>query len=116
MTLYRFRTLKYQSSETSCIPFVCALNRPEAMSVAVLLDKPQHCFTNLDFISGRVILQIPYNETISAIVVKLEGESKTRLITYVDQLNRPSGREHAQLEVHKVSEYLNHGACLGDFG
>ena len=77
------------------------------MSVSVLLDKPHNCFTNLDFISGRVILQIPYNETISAIVVKLEGESKTRLVSYVDQFGRPSGREHTQLEVHKVSEYIS---------
>ncbi len=75
------------------------------MSVSILLDKPHNCFTNLDFISGRVVLQIPYNETISAIVVKLEGESKTRLMSYVDQSGRPSGREHTQLEVHKVSEY-----------
>lgn len=77
----------------------------KAMSVTILLDKPHTCFTNLDFISGRVILQIPYNETIAAIVVKLEGESKTRLMSYVDPLGYPSARGHSQLEIHKVSEY-----------
>lgn len=77
------------------------------MSVQVLLEKPQNCFTNLDFISGKVVLHIPYNETISAIVVKLEGESKTRLTEapfYTEQI-QSRRREHAELEVHKVSEY-----------
>ena len=76
------------------------------MSVRVQLDKPHAYFTNLDVITGKVILNLPRDETISAIVVKLEGESKTRLSasgSYSD--NDPRGRDRpvTELEVHKVS-------------
>ena len=81
------------------------------MSVHVHLDRPPHFknFTSLDFITGRVILELPNNETISSIVVKLEGESKTRLaisqLPPQEQLALgPRGRRHAELESHKVSE------------
>ncbi|KAL9613150.1 MAG: hypothetical protein Q9167_002315 [Letrouitia subvulpina] len=56
------------------------------MSVRIHLDKPQGCFTNLDYITGKVILSITSNETVTAINVKLEGDSKTRLLG-----NRPYG-------------------------
>lgn len=75
------------------------------MAVRILLDRPHTCFTNLDFITGKVLLQLNINETISNIIVKLEGESKTRLATpdyYVD--NRRSRGGQTELEVHKVSE------------
>ena len=83
------------------------------MSVRIQLDKPHAHFTNLDFITGRVILSLLNHETISAIVVKLEGESKTRLIdNQLPQLEyrgrnaiAPRGREQVESEVHMVSEY-----------
>ena len=74
------------------------------MSVRIQLDNPHNCFTNLDFISGRVILSLVYNETIAGIVVKLEGESRTRLIAPTYDNYRRSDREDMELEVHKVSK------------
>ena len=49
------------------------------MSVRIKLENPPPFYTNLDIISGRVIIDLPSNENISAIIVKLEGESKTVL-------------------------------------
>lgn len=79
------------------------------MSVNIQLDQPHAHFTNLDFITGKVILTILNNETIAAIVVKLEGESKTRLAVsqlppqeQLVQALGPRGRHHAELEVHKL--------------
>ncbi|TAQ90922.1 hypothetical protein B7494_g818 [Chlorociboria aeruginascens] len=60
------------------------------MSVRIQLDNPHSFYTNLDYISGRVILSLTHDETISAIVVKLEGESGTILM-------RPSPRQHPEL-------------------
>ncbi|KAL9576834.1 MAG: hypothetical protein Q9212_006778 [Teloschistes hypoglaucus] len=51
------------------------------MSVRIALDNNQPTlYTNLDFISGRAILSLRNHETIAAITVKLEGESRSRLI------------------------------------
>lgn len=77
------------------------------MSVSIVLDRPHAHFTNLDFITGRVVLNIQSNENISAIAVKLEGESRTHLA--VDsQLHEPAAgpraRNFEEVEVHKVSE------------
>ena len=49
------------------------------MAVRIHLDNPHTCYTNLDFISGKVILSLGREETITAITVKLEGESSTTL-------------------------------------
>jgi hypothetical protein len=54
------------------------------MSVRIQLDKPHSFYTNLDFISGRVILSLTSDDNVSAILVKLEGESRTVLM-------RPAG-------------------------
>ncbi|KAK5945316.1 hypothetical protein PMZ80_002520 [Knufia obscura] len=71
------------------------------MSVRVQLDR-QHgeIYTNLDFITGRVILTLPTDATISAITVKLEGESKSRL----DGPKTPQDQDRRKtlLEVHKL--------------
>lgn len=74
------------------------------MSVRIQLDTPHAYFTNLDHITGRVIFSTVYEETISAIVVKLEGESKTRLAGNVTQGvdYAMSERPRTELEVHKV--------------
>ena len=50
------------------------------MSVRIQLDNPHSFYTNLDFISGRVILSLTSDENVSAITVKLEGESRTVLM------------------------------------
>lgn len=78
------------------------------MSVRVHLDNPNQFFTNLDYISGKIILALPSDETISAIVVKLEGESKTILIkpppSTVDPVyrNPRDDRTRIALENHKI--------------
>lgn len=74
------------------------------MSVKVLLDKPHSHFTNLDFISGRIILNLSNDEAISSITVKLEGESKTRLAGPKSLHNDGQGGRKTELEIHKVSK------------
>ncbi|KAI1762190.1 hypothetical protein GGR53DRAFT_502524 [Hypoxylon sp. FL1150] len=49
------------------------------MSIRIALDNPPEFYTNLDFISGRVILALNRPETIGNVIVKLEGESRTAL-------------------------------------
>ncbi|RMD41418.1 hypothetical protein DV735_g3678, partial [Chaetothyriales sp. CBS 134920] len=69
------------------------------MSVRIQLDQdPSAPYTNLDFISGRVILVLSSDATISAVNVKLEAESRTRLMP---PRERPD-RKRAELEVHKL--------------
>ncbi|MCJ1379154.1 hypothetical protein MMC17_002254 [Xylographa soralifera] len=78
------------------------------MAVHIQLDRPHAYFTNLDIITGRVILSIFSEETISAINVKLECESRTRLAMPPrgDPRRGPGyrGGDRAQneLEVHKL--------------
>ncbi|KAL8713306.1 MAG: hypothetical protein Q9220_002505 [cf. Caloplaca sp. 1 TL-2023] len=50
------------------------------MSIRIELDTPNALFTNLDFLTGRLILSLTHNQSVAAITVKLEGESKTRLV------------------------------------
>lgn len=67
------------------------------MAATIRLDKPHNHFTNLDYITGRVVLQLHSDTAISAIHVKLEGESRTRLA------NPPNGdKRKSEIEVHKV--------------
>lgn len=82
------------------------------MAVRIFLDRPHAHFTNLDFITGRVVLQLSTNETISNIVVKLEGESKTRLVV-PDPYPAHNNRERYEMEVHKVSQQASR-PCAGD--
>jgi hypothetical protein len=49
------------------------------MSIRVILDNPPEFYTNLDFIKGDVVLSLSRPEHIGAIIVKLEGESRTAL-------------------------------------
>jgi len=81
------------------------------MSVRIQLQRPHNSFTNLDEVRGRVFLSLTSQETIAAIQVKLEGESRTRLVGVIQ---RPANfeeykRDQTQLEVHKVSEYSSEG-------
>lgn len=72
------------------------------MSVTIHLDRPHSHFTNLDILSGRVVLHLTSEAAVSGIQVKLEGESRTRLVgprhAYADR----SDKKRAELEVHKV--------------
>ncbi|KAL5378098.1 hypothetical protein DPSP01_009382 [Paraphaeosphaeria sporulosa] len=61
-------------------------------------DGPQH-YTNLDVLSGKVHLRVPNPGSITSIVVKLEGESRTRLLAPV-RPDRPD-KQRPVLEVHK---------------
>lgn len=80
------------------------------MSVRLQLDDAPSFYTNLDYINGRVILSLTADEDVLAILVKLEGESKTilarppgaqqhlnpSLMTNTDQ------RQGVATETHKV--------------
>lgn len=72
------------------------------MSAVIHLDRPHAHFTNLDFITGRVVVNLPSETAIGGIQVKLEGESRTRLSgpRYPNQEN--SDKRRTELEVHKV--------------
>lgn len=70
------------------------------MHVSIALEHPYTHYTNLDVISGRVSLRVPNTTNISSIVVKLEGESRTRLLAAV-RPDRPE-RQKPVLEVHKI--------------
>ena len=78
------------------------------MSVRIQLDDPHAFYTNLDFISGRVILSLTTDENVSAIMVKLEGESRTMLMRPIGppqqpQLySRPNQRQTVAMENHKI--------------
>ncbi|KAF2707226.1 arrestin [Pleomassaria siparia CBS 279.74] len=70
------------------------------MIVSISLEHPHTHYTNLDVIQGRVFLRIPNPTNISSIVVKLEGEAKTRLLAAI-RPDRPE-RQKPVLEVHKL--------------
>ncbi|KAM0720609.1 hypothetical protein Q7P37_004746 [Cladosporium fusiforme] len=71
-----------------------------SMQASIILDQPGNVsFTNLDEISGRVVVRCSKSVDISTIVVKLEGESRTRLMSS----GGPDGeRPKPQLEYHKI--------------
>ncbi|KAM3425665.1 hypothetical protein BST61_g7609 [Cercospora zeina] len=76
-----------------------------SLHVRIVLDQQQQSasgnvtYTNLDQISGSVIVRNLRPEQLNSIVVKLEGESRTRLMTAYG----PNGeRPRAVLEYHKL--------------
>ncbi|KAL8731850.1 MAG: hypothetical protein Q9166_003134 [cf. Caloplaca sp. 2 TL-2023] len=71
------------------------------MSIRIQLNSSQPLYTNLDFIGGKAILSLTKNETIEAITVKLEGESKTRLVGD-PPIKRRRDDSVEEIEVHKV--------------
>ena len=75
------------------------------MSVRIQLDKPRGVFTNLDQISGVVVLSILGPETVSTITVKLEGESRSHLAGNINPRRNYDGfeKEGSRQEVHKVN-------------
>ncbi|KAL8812992.1 MAG: hypothetical protein Q9200_000619 [Gallowayella weberi] len=71
------------------------------MSIRIQLNGSQSLYTNLDFISGNAILSLTRDETIASITVKLEGESKSRLMVE-PLLRRRRDDVVIETEVHKV--------------
>ncbi|CAO2657936.1 Nn.00g071960.m01.CDS01 [Neocucurbitaria sp. VM-36] len=69
------------------------------MLVSVALEHPHEHYTNLDIIQGKVFLRVPNPTNVSSIIVKLEGESRTRLLAPIHP-NRPD-KQRPVLEVHK---------------
>jgi hypothetical protein len=69
------------------------------MIVSIALEHPHEHYTNLDNISGKVFLRVPNPTNISSIIVKLEGESRTRLLAPIHP-NRPD-KQRPVLELHK---------------
>jgi hypothetical protein len=69
------------------------------MNVTIALQHPHEHYTNLDVIHGKAFLRVPNPTNISSIIVKLEGESKTRLLAPIHP-NRPD-KQRPVLEVHK---------------
>ncbi|KAF2868761.1 hypothetical protein BDV95DRAFT_122604 [Massariosphaeria phaeospora] len=70
------------------------------MLVSLSLEHPHSHYTNLDLIQGKVVLRVPNPGNVSSILVKLEGESRTRLLAAI-RPDRPD-RQRPVLEVHKV--------------
>ncbi|TVY80425.1 hypothetical protein LSUE1_G008458 [Lachnellula suecica] len=82
------------------------------MSVRIQFDDPHAFYTNLDFISGKIILSLTSDENVSAIMVKLEGESRTVLMRPSLQPNRQQyarrdNRQGLAMENHKVLYKVN---------
>ncbi|PLN80545.1 hypothetical protein BDW42DRAFT_170641 [Aspergillus taichungensis] len=72
------------------------------MSVTIQLDRPHAHFTNLDFLSGKVVLNLLSETPIEGIQVKLEGESRTRLSGPRHPHHEQSDKKRTELEVHKL--------------
>lgn len=78
------------------------------MSVRIHFDQPDsHCYTNLDYVSGRVTLNLPTDATIAAVNVKLEAESRTRLETLKYPHNERSDKRRTEREIHKVGPLVS---------
>ena len=83
------------------------------MSVQIQLDDHKRSYTNLDSIGGRILLSLSHDESVSAIVVKLEGESKSviarvpRVPLEFHHLNsilvtKEDQRQGSAIEKHKI--------------
>ncbi|PYH42212.1 arrestin (or S-antigen), N-terminal domain protein [Aspergillus saccharolyticus JOP 1030-1] len=72
------------------------------MSVTIHLDRPHKHFTNLDFLVGKVVLNLSSEAAIGGIQVKLEGESRTRLAGPRNPHHEQSDKKRTEIEVHKI--------------
>ncbi|KAL7623385.1 hypothetical protein AAE478_007067 [Parahypoxylon ruwenzoriense] len=70
-------------------------------TIRIALDNPPEFYTNLDFISGRVILGLQKHEVLGNVIVKLEGESRTALTVPVSDRD-DLGRRSIVTENHKI--------------
>lgn len=72
-----------------------------SMDARLVLERQGNVsFTNLDQISGKVVLRSQKSLDLDGIVVKLEGESRTRLLSPAG----PGEKQKPQLEYHKVRQ------------
>lgn len=75
------------------------------MNAVIVLHQPGSVtYTNLDEISGKAIVRCTKSVDVDTIVVKLEGESRTRLLSPGGANNE---RPKPQLEYHKVSLFTS---------
>ncbi|KAK5987418.1 hypothetical protein PT974_11545 [Cladobotryum mycophilum] len=65
------------------------------MSIRISLDNQPEFYTNLDLVSGKILLTLNRTEQIGSIVVKLEGESVTALTVPRGYVYDPTNRETA---------------------
>ena len=77
------------------------------MSIRISLDSPPEFYTNLDIISGRIILNLSRQEFVSNVVVKLEGESRTALAIPINdprvaRSSSAAARGNIATENHKI--------------
>ncbi|KAJ5389164.1 uncharacterized protein N7496_000232 [Penicillium cataractarum] len=72
------------------------------MSATIFLDSRHTHYTNLDFLSGKVVLHLPTETAIGGIQVKLEGVSRTRLSGLRHPHHVNSDKKRTELEVHKI--------------
>ncbi|PGH06256.1 hypothetical protein GX51_02453 [Blastomyces parvus] len=72
------------------------------MSVRIHLDRPHAYFTNLDYITGKVILALSSDTPVASIVVKLEGESSTRLAAPKYPNSDRNEKKRTEVESHKL--------------
>ncbi|CAG8982310.1 hypothetical protein HYALB_00005310, partial [Hymenoscyphus albidus] len=80
------------------------------MSVRIQFDHPPSFYTNLDFISGRVILSLTSDDNVQQIVAKLEGESRTQLMRpsiYPTPHGRRDARASVAGENHKILYHVS---------
>ncbi|KAK4162678.1 hypothetical protein QBC43DRAFT_75480 [Cladorrhinum sp. PSN259] len=76
------------------------------MSIRIALENPPEFYTNLDILRGQVVLSLSRHEQVGAIIVKLEGESRTALGIPVD--NSSSGVPHRDMPSSGDVIYENH--------
>lgn len=76
------------------------------MSVRIEIDKQGSVFTCLDLITGRVVFNVEKKttETVSSIIVKLEGVSTTRLLVPKENElhDNPRSSKKVHTEIHKL--------------
>ncbi|KAB8216791.1 hypothetical protein BDV33DRAFT_178328 [Aspergillus novoparasiticus] len=72
------------------------------MSATLYIDRPHTHFTNLDFLTGKVVVKLTSETQISGIQVKLEGESRTRLSGPRHPHHEQSDKKRTEIEVHKI--------------
>jgi len=65
----------------------------------IILDQTHNTFTNLDVLSGRVVLRLESSTNVNSVVIKLEGESQTRL---KPPPKNSDDHPKTEREVHKV--------------
>lgn len=81
-------------------PSLSAWTSSSAQASLVLDQTSNHLFTNLDVISGKIVVRCAKDIAVNAIIVKLEGESRTRLVGQNHEERRQD--PNVQLEQHKV--------------